>query len=82
MKTEDLKVALEVGVYVEIEKDYGCASNAPWCNRIHSIEGDTYYFNEGSEERPYLVGYKLDLNNFLCVARKTVNSTPIYIFTH
>lgn len=73
----------EVGDFVEVEGDWGCAPNAPWMQKVVEIEGDMYYFNEGTESKPYLVGYKINQANFDCIGKNRYeNNAPVFIYTH
>ena len=72
-----------IGDYVEIEGDWGCASNAPWMQKVVKVEDGKYFFNEGTEKVPYLVGYKINLDNFVCLGKNRYdNNATIYIYSH
>ena len=74
---------IKVGDYVGVEGDRGVVTNAPWMQKVVKIEGEKFFFNEGSTSRPYLVGYKLSANNFECVGRNRYdNNAKVFIFTH
>ena len=83
MKKVNTEAVPKIGDYVEIEGDYGCASNTSWMQKVVNVENDLYFFNEGSEKSPYLVGYKINFSNFVGLGKNRYdNNQTVYIYSH
>ncbi len=78
-----MSLDIKVGDFVEVEGDYGSVTNAPWMQKVQKIENGIYYFNEGSEDRPYLVGYQFNEENFIRVGKNPyAKNVKVYVFSH
>lgn len=78
-----MSINIDIGDWVEVKGDYGCVTNAPWTNKVVDIKDGKYFFNEGTANKPYLVGYKLNEDNFTGFGKNPYsNNAKVFIFSH
>jgi hypothetical protein len=65
----------DIGDFVEIR-----ANGIVWSNRVHSIQGENYIFNEGSAKKPDFKPVKLLHDSLEKITKTTCKQHTLFIY--